>query len=133
MNIKFVMLKTICLLLIFSIASNFAKSQQLPDSFLSYVQNIQTAQLGNQNAEVVINQLDDNTLHIKYIFNLFEDVQQDDWQVNVILAFQPSFHWAPHLTPTDKHIIDQHVFRSPAMIVYDNNPLHFHFLLYFLY
>ena len=109
------MLRTICLLLISSIVNNFAESQQLPDSFHSFVQNIQTAQLGNQNAEAVVNQLDDNTLHIKYIFNLSEDVQQDDWQVNVIPAFQPSFHWAPHLTPTDKHIIDQHVFRSPAM------------------
>jgi hypothetical protein len=34
-------------------------------------------------------------------------------------GFTPSFHWSPHLTPTPHHIIDQHVFRSPALIVSD--------------
>ena len=120
MNRKKVILRAIFFLLI-SIISNFAKSQQLPYSFHPFVQKIKTVQLGDQNAEIIVNKLGRNTLHIKYIFNLSEDVQQDDWQVNVIPAFQPSFHWAPHLTPTDKHIIDQHVFRSPAMIVSDNN------------
>lgn len=48
-----------------------------------------------------------------------EDVLQDDWQMRLTPAFEPIFHWAPHLTPTDRHIADQHVFRSPALIVHD--------------
>lgn len=36
-------------------------------------------------------------------------------------GFLPSFHWAPHLTPTDRNVIDQHVFRSPALIVADDH------------
>ena len=34
-------------------------------------------------------------------------------------AFKPEFNWAPHLTPTVNNIIDQHVFRSPALIATD--------------
>ncbi|MGP0585070.1 hypothetical protein [Paenibacillus timonensis] len=53
-------------------------------------------------------------------FRLDRPVRQDDWRVKVVPAFAPSFHWAPHLTPTDRHVIDQHSFRSPALIVWDN-------------
>jgi hypothetical protein len=95
------------------------KNRQLPDSFRTFVQTIQTAQLGDAKADIVMETLDDNTVHVKISFDLPKEVKQDDWQVNIIPAFRPTFHWAPHLTPTDDHIIDQHVFRSPAMIFSD--------------
>jgi hypothetical protein len=44
-------------------------------------------------------------------------VQQDDWRLVVRPAFAPTFRWSPNLTPTDEHIVDQHVFRSPALIL----------------
>jgi len=50
-------------------------------------------------------------------FELSDSIKQDDWQVSITPAFNPDFHWAPHLTPTNEHIIAQHVFRSPAVIV----------------
>jgi len=94
-----------------------AKAQQLPNEYRSFVQTIQTEQIGGITADFVVKTLDKNTIHVKIIFELPNEVQQDDWQVNITPAFSTSFHWAPHLTPTDNHIIDQHIFRTPAMIV----------------
>lgn len=60
-------------------------------------------------------------LHVKLTFAIERDTAQDDWQLRITPSFLPSFHWAPHLTPTDEHIIDQHSFRAPALIVTDPN------------
>jgi hypothetical protein len=60
-------------------------------------------------------------VHLNFKFELKEAVRQDDWKVVVTPAFTPDVHWASHLTPTDSHIVAQHVFRSPAMIVADKN------------
>jgi len=68
-------------------------------------------------------QCDPNTIHYTLSFTCHDEVRQDDWQLNVFPSFQPNFHWAPHLTPTDRHIIDQHCFRSPALIVHDDQRL----------
>ena len=34
-----------------------------------------------------------------------------------LAIFSADFHWSPHLTPTDEHIISEHVFRAPALVV----------------
>ena len=99
----------------------YAEAQQPPGAFRAVVQTMQVAPLGGIQAEIVTNPLDKNTTHVKITFDLSKEVQQDDWQVNITPAFRPSFHWSPHLTPTDNHIIDQHVFRSPAMLVSDES------------
>jgi len=93
------------------------KAQQIPHTIRTFVESIQTEQLGESKANVAIKPLDDYTIHVQIHFDLPEEIQQDDWQVKITPAFRPSFHWAPHLTPTDNHIIDQHIFRSPALIV----------------
>ena len=59
--------------------------------------------------------------HVVFSFKLDEPVVQNDWRAIITPDFQPDFHWAPHLTPSDKHVIDQHVFRSPALIVSNSN------------
>ena len=92
------------------------KAQQIPDVFRPYVQAIQAEPLGGVKADYVVKMVDENTLHALITLDLPREVQQDDWQVTITPAFQPVFHWAPHLTPTDKNIIDQHIFRTPAMI-----------------
>ena len=63
--------------------------------------------------------MDENILKIHIRFDLKDTVKQDDWQVRIKPAFKPEFNWAPHLTPTVNNIIDQHVFRSPALIATD--------------
>jgi len=97
---------------------NPAKSQAtLPDVFSKYISSVNYGKLGSNEAQVGYSKVSDNILKVSVSFNLKESIQQDDWQVNITPAFIPDFNWAPHLTPTDEHIIAQHVFRSPALVV----------------
>ena len=57
--------------------------------------------------------------HARVRFALPDEVAQDDFQIVARPAFEPTFHWAPHLTPTADHIVDQHSFRAPALIMAD--------------
>ena len=116
MNIRFFRSKYLYLALLTCIYVIPVKAQTLPGSFRPYVQAIQTMPLGDVKAEYIVKSLDKNTVHVHIIFNIPREVQQDDWQVTITPAFRPVFHWAPHLTPTDNHIIDQHIFRTPALI-----------------
>ncbi|MBD3350275.1 MAG: hypothetical protein GF364_02200 [Candidatus Lokiarchaeota archaeon] len=75
--------------------------------------------LGEKKPEVLCKNLNENTIHVRFKWMLSEDVQQDDWNLSIIPKFIPKFHWSPHLTPNDGYVIDQHVFRSPALIVSD--------------
>ena len=93
---------------------------KLPHSLEKTVRKIQYDLLGSEKGASRIKVVDENCLHLQFNFSPSQTVRQDDWQVVVAPGFTPSFHWAPHLTPTDSHIIDQHVFRSPALIVADD-------------
>ncbi|MDU2242702.1 MAG: hypothetical protein E7E23_19215, partial [Paenibacillus sp.] len=76
--------------------------------------------IGGTEPEVQGSEPEPGVYHFRLTFRLDRPVRQDDWRVKVVPAFAPSFHWAPHLTPTDRHVIDQHSFRSPALIVRDD-------------
>lgn len=93
----------------------------LPPKFSAAIDAIQYDLLGNAKGKSTVKEIDKHTVYIKISFELRESIRQVDWQATIKPAFSPSFHWAPHLTPTDKNIIDQHVFRSPALIVSDKN------------
>ncbi|WP_179281192.1 hypothetical protein [Paenibacillus sp. XY044] len=77
--------------------------------------------LGHHAPEVNSRPLDEHTYHCTLTFKLVEEVRQDDWQMWLIPAFRPDFHWAPHLAPTDRHKMDQHCFRSPALIAQEGS------------
>lgn len=94
-----------------------AVALKVPRSFRSTIGKIQYDLLGREKGISRIEVVNEHCLHITIKFSPNQTVQQDDWQVAVTPEFTPSFHWAPHLTPTDGHIIDQHVFRSPALIM----------------
>lgn len=85
------------------------------------VRSLSYDSLGNQKGEIIYEQISEHVTHVKITFTLAKGVEQDDWQMRVTPSFTPSFHWAPHLTPTPRHIIDQHLFRSPALILSDSN------------
>lgn len=76
--------------------------------------------LGTDVAKINTEKIDDHTVRYEISFTLKDSVRQDAWSVNLDLTFNPTLHWQPHLTPTDNHIIAQHVFRAPALIVADN-------------
>ena len=93
----------------------------LPATFDKIVQQIQFDNIGEVKGLSEVTVIDENTLHFNITFALSDNVIQDDWRVIITPGFEPSFHWAPHLTPTDNHIVEQHVFRSPALIVNDDS------------
>ncbi|MGG6313919.1 hypothetical protein [Paenibacillus macerans] len=81
-----------------------------------FVASIQYESIGGVEPEVTHSVPQAGLHKFSLRFRLDQAVRQDDWQISVKPAFLPGFHWAPHLTPTDRHIIDQHSFRSPALI-----------------
>lgn len=90
---------------------------KVPEALQSYVKAVEWDNLGQKKPVINFKKVDDRTYFIRLDFDLDCAVQQDDWQARIHLAFNPDFHWAPHLTPAQDNIIDQHVFRSPALIV----------------
>ncbi len=95
-------------------------NEQIPAVFRDYISEISYDSLGDYKAIVHCEVISDNLIRINLTYIITDTLTQDDWQINVIPNFQPTFHWAPHLTPTDDHIIAQYVFRSPAMIISDD-------------
>jgi hypothetical protein len=95
----------------------------IPEEIQSYVAAVEWDDLGRGKIVPVVQKLDAGTFHVRLDFDGIDPVSQDDWQVRVHPAFEPDFHWAPHLTPKPENIMDQHVFRSPALIVGDGEKL----------
>ena len=92
----------------------------LPEHFSAYIDHITFTSLGKHSPEIKVKEVSQNMVRVSLEYQLTDTVKQDDWQITITPSFQPDFHWAPHLTPTRDHIISQHVFRAPALIVADN-------------
>lgn len=58
-----------------------------------------------------------NLLCLELSAFLEHELPLGSFQAQFTPAFDPSFHWAPHLTPEPGDVIDMHVFRTPALIV----------------
>src|SRR5690554_6610936 len=106
---------------VFGNISAVKQNIELPTTFDKVVKQIQYDEIGGEKGVSKVTVIDENTLHFRITFSLSEETLQDDWRVIVTPDFKPDFHWAPHLTPTDNHVIEQHVFRSPALILNDDN------------
>jgi len=83
-----------------------------------YIDSISFYNFGNSSFNIT--EIANNRYHVSISFNFNKPQAISDWNVTIKPSFNPTFHWAPHLTPTDKHIIAQHTFRSPALIVQDD-------------
>lgn len=90
---------------------------RLPNGLTGLISDIAIDSLGDKRPEMTFREIEPGIFHVAIVFDLTDTVRQDDWQVRITPAFDPSFHWSPHLTPTPDHIVAQHVFRSPALIV----------------
>lgn len=95
------------------------KLKEFPIDCDSLIKSIEIDRLGDAEFSSEVTQVDENIVKVHIRFDLKDTVKQDDWQVQIKPAFKPEFNWAPHLTPTVNNIIDQHVFRSPALIATD--------------
>lgn len=85
-----------------------------------FIANMACEPIGEYKPEYSVELIEQEIYKINLSFNILEDVFQDDWRVDVIPGFNPTFHWSPHLTPTEEYIISQQVFRTPALIVSDS-------------
>lgn len=89
----------------------------MPAALRPFVREIRLATLGQSSPVIRYEQVEPGITHVLISWELKDSIRQNDLQINISPAFQPVFHWAPHLTPTDSNIIAQHVFRAPALIV----------------
>jgi hypothetical protein len=97
--------------------STIKPSTKVPKEFEDYFEKIDYGKLGRYTPEITYQKVSNSIIKVNISWYLDNSLKQDDWQVNFFPVFQPSFHWAPHLTPTKEHIIAQHVFRAPALIL----------------
>jgi len=95
----------------------------MPEMFSELIDSISIGTIGGISPEVQVENSGDSAIRVSLTFELADSVRQDDWQIRLYPSFKPDFCWAPHLTPTDRHIIAQHVFRSPALIMADTENL----------
>src|SRR5436853_6043017 len=70
-----------------------------------YIESIHVDSLAGIQPQFTIENVSDNLVRIGIRYQLTDSIHQDDWKVTVHPAFNPRFHWAPHLTPTDQNII----------------------------
>lgn len=89
----------------------------LPPWVNEYIATVDYQQLGDVTPDISYSVVSEGIVKLSVSFDLKDSVWQNDWQVKITPAFSPDFHWTPHLTPTDEHIVAQHAFRAPAMIV----------------
>lgn len=99
--------------------TNIFSNARLDHFFQQAVERIAYDDLGNEKGTVKLTTVDKNTVHFELTFQLKKITKQDDWRITVRPSFKPTFNWAPHLTPTERNIIAQHVFRQPALIASD--------------
>ena len=89
----------------------------VPPELRSCVASIRADALGGVEPRVDVSREAFDFVRFRLTFDLPKAVSQDDFRVDVEPAFAPDFHWAPHLTPSPQNVIDQHSFRSPALLV----------------
>lgn len=83
------------------------------------IKRMEVDSLAGKPANISVRRLGRGVMKVNISFDLQSEVGCDDWRVTIEPTFEASFHWAPHLTPTDKHIVAQHVFRAPMMMMAD--------------
>lgn len=54
---------------------------------------------------------------------LAQDTTVGDWQVRLKPEFAPTFTYTPHLTPESDNVIDMHVFRTPVIMMGDEESI----------
>lgn len=101
------------LLALFVALTSCSNENKLPEEF---VKNIEIEQLGDNSPVVQVNRVAQGIFKVEVKVKLDESIEQKRWAVSLFPAFEGTFHWTPHLTPTDEHIISDHVFRAPALV-----------------
>jgi len=104
------------LLIALTVVACSDKKEQSGKVFKQYVENIKIEQIGENSPELLVREVSNGLYKVNAKVRLDEEITQKGWTINIYPAFKSTFHWAPHLTPTNDHIISDHVFRAPALI-----------------
>ena len=83
---------------------------------LPFIQQVVVDTLGGWQPSHNVEKLSESLYRVSVAVDIKSQVEQQGWQLAITPDFDGDFQWAPHITPTDKHIISDHVFRAPAMI-----------------
>lgn len=86
-----------------------------------FVAEVSAPHMGPHQPTVSVETAGEGKIRVLFEVDVKDTLHLDDWRVSIRPAFNPTFHWAPHLSPTPDHIIAQHVFRAPALIVSDSS------------
>ncbi|MGO1595851.1 MAG: hypothetical protein ACTHYC_01425 [Sphingobacterium sp.] len=92
--------------------------EAIPASLRDYIESIEFT-LNDHEVSVNFEKQTANRYYVALDWAFDESKELEDLKLSVNPKFRPTFHWAPHLTPTQENVIAQHVFRSPALIVHD--------------
>jgi hypothetical protein len=92
------------------------KRSRSVDFSKDFVSSVTYDSLQTLEPAVTVQNIDSNLYRIEFKYSVKDSIRQDDWHVTIKPSFDATFHWQPHLTPTDNHIVAQHVFRAPAVI-----------------
>ena len=105
-------------LVIVSVNNSFGQTRfEIPGGVKDFVKSIEWQTLGGKQPATRYEMTSPKVMRVSLSWVFPDTVKQDDWKLDIIPSFKPSFHWAPHLTPTDDHIIAQHVFSAPALVM----------------
>ncbi|MCH4887692.1 hypothetical protein EZV73_08910 [Acidaminobacter sp. JC074] len=88
-----------------------------------YLDKINISNIGGNKAELELTKISSEIYELHVAFNLDKTIFQDEWQLIIHPSFKPSFNWAPHLTPKEGMVADQHSFKSPGLIASDDNKM----------
>ncbi|HEX8061534.1 MAG TPA: hypothetical protein VF473_11395, partial [Cyclobacteriaceae bacterium] len=86
-----------------------------------YISSVYVKPLGDLQPTMNRTEIDSGIVRYEFVYEVETSIAQDDWHISIQPSFNATFHWQPHLTPTNNHIIAQHVFRAPAIIVADSS------------
>ncbi|MCL3781851.1 hypothetical protein EMN47_15810 [Prolixibacteraceae bacterium JC049] len=88
----------------------------IPKEIKAYIEQITADVPQEGKVDYTFNKIEENLFRVEVKLKITEDFKGKGWSLNLTPAFEQDFTWACHLTPTDKHIIADHVWRSPALI-----------------
>ncbi|MGC3946682.1 MAG: hypothetical protein QM762_19540 [Chryseolinea sp.] len=97
------------------------KSARIDLNIPEFVVETNMSEFGTIAPAVRIEPVQNGVQKVLITVDLKDSLKLDDWHIAIRPSFNPTFHWAPQLTPTSDHIVAQHVFRAPAMIVTDSS------------
>ena len=97
-----------------------ATDNTLPLNEPAYISDAILPPLGSYTPTVVVQSVHEGIKRVEIAYDIKDTLAVDDWHIALTPTFTPDFYWSPHLTPTNDHIIAQHVFRAPALIASDS-------------